>query len=435
MGKMINSYDNEIGQIRTGRLAEILDVAQYHNKKIKHKMRPVAHDIRFSPKELEFPHGISATIVVNRDQLGSWKKIDWKHLNSLFTYTKELWKMYDIELPYNIGTKPKGYQGFYSPEEVNKIIHKNRRFNGWLNAAANFPGLRKAFGKGLSPRGIRSPRSKFYPFCLSLAFPSPGKCEHKMWQIKRRAEAILAAFDGQPKPAWGEIARVMTINIKRNGKIDTGRAALIVAANTLFNSPYLDTYRAARQMMIEFHMANLHHIDDAGIKFNHSPEVVWENAEVVVHKGFMFWKKYHQWNKGYIWVEKSTQETYHDMTGNWFPDEELDKHMNYRYLDVHQTFLNRKRKNDAINYKKELHARIFENPNFTAIVYFEDTYDAGNCYDGTREFLARNKIKNTGIAPINKFFKYEENPRVQRVLDHVLWDLHRKLVATKSSYI
>ena len=112
-------------------------------------------------------------------------------------------------------------------EEADKEIESHARFGGWLKAATTLPAVRKMIERTQSSRGINSD----YTYCdlweVVSRFPSPGNLERLLWKVRRRSEAILAAYEGDFAPAWRDVINALL----RTRSV--GKTAVITSAATL----------------------------------------------------------------------------------------------------------------------------------------------------------------------------------------------------------
>ncbi len=175
-------------------------------------------------------------------------------------------------------------------EEANAEIERYARFGGWLNAAtSNLPAVRKMVERTQSSRGINSD----YTYCnlweVVARFPSPGNLERLLWKVRRRAEAILSAYDdGDFTPAWRDV-----INALLKTK-SVGKAAVIVVAATLgmdirgerdYDKDRLvrPSYQEARDWLAKRRTARFPEPASEGIRHAAEPEL--EESGVRVYPG------------------------------------------------------------------------------------------------------------------------------------------------------
>jgi hypothetical protein len=113
-----------------------------------------------------------------------------------------------------------------SQEGAAHQIESHARMSGWLAAAAKLPAVLKLIEKTQSRRGINSDYTHLSLWNLVERFPSPGHLERKLWLVKRRAEAILGAYERQ-KPSWRSLGEAIMADAR------VGKAAIIAVATNL----------------------------------------------------------------------------------------------------------------------------------------------------------------------------------------------------------
>jgi len=135
-------------------------------------------------------------------------------------------------------------------EEAERLLWEYGRIGGWLRDAAHYPAVAKVIFATQSPRGINSPRTTVPLEGLWTKFPSLGGLERKLWAVRRRAEAILSAYDGDYTVAWRDVARGVLVNA------NVGKAALIAAAYTVaqplprYSGTQFRSVRQARDFLV-----------------------------------------------------------------------------------------------------------------------------------------------------------------------------------------
>jgi hypothetical protein len=216
--------------------------------------------------ELRAPRALSvaeAMEQVRQDSSSDWKPwgryVSVNGLAELTNSAKAEWRKVGIDLPWNLdGLTSSGFSNeierrkgrWYAEWEASEIIGRHARFAGWLRTAVNLPVLRRLIEKTQSVNGVGSPHTHVDLWALSARWPSPGRLERVVKSVRRRGNAILMAYAGQPRVSYKGIALALM------SERTAGKAAVVAVAVTLglcdrYETP---TYRRARQVLIDLHI-------------------------------------------------------------------------------------------------------------------------------------------------------------------------------------
>ncbi len=115
--------------------------------------------------------------------------------------------------PYNYLPSPDHGSKGWKLSAVNAAakMEKFARLGGWIRAAATLPAVRKVLTRNMTPNGKNSPYTRLLPEDLMKKFPSPGRLERLLWATKKKAQAVLAAYEGEFFPSWYSVASALLI--------------------------------------------------------------------------------------------------------------------------------------------------------------------------------------------------------------------------------
>lgn len=296
--------------------------------------------------------------------------------------------------------------------EAGEKIAQFARFGGWLKAAAEFPGIRKLFSKNLSSRGVGSPATRIDPWVVAQRFPSPGNFERRLWKVKKSAEKILSAYEGQ-KPSWLDCYRGLL------GNGNQGKAALIAVALTLGwedswgtrvnehpseGSPPTSAYKKARGWLIQSRKAGKILDTSDGVEMWLSLEPVLVKGGVAVYSGFTHSQdKYRQGCREGMFLVRFGDRTYHS----------LRSEAKCALTEAVRAW----REQDRL---AEMHADLYRflkgEKGFSPIFYRQDSYRAGNCEAGTEAFVSGGTWSGRKFIPGIYLLPYLADERVRRVV-------------------
>lgn len=221
-----------------------------------------------------------------------------------------------VDLIHAAGAEEIGpYGRRLSIDEADRLIETAARIGGWLKAAAQLPALRRVLERGLSPRGMNSPRTKICPFTLWKKFPSPGKLNRTLWKVRRKADHILNAYGGERAP-WADIAYALLLDGRPN------RAALIAAAIRLGHEPYGSCpYKRARDWLVEVRLTGRILDVSDGVEMYLDPLPAFQKAGVTVTCGVLIGRYGHRQTA--FLVRSADGRTYHADQWTFGPREAL----------------------------------------------------------------------------------------------------------------
>lgn len=138
------------------------------------------------------------------------------------------------------------------------IVERVARWSGWLKtAAAECPTVTRVFRVGVTRRSRKigfgySFRERINIFQMMDVFRTPHQLERKLWKVRRRADAILSAYEGDYHPSWLDITRAVLLTPS------VGKAAVIAVATTLTGQrPRKAAYRSARERLVQYRVGTV----------------------------------------------------------------------------------------------------------------------------------------------------------------------------------
>lgn len=273
---------------------------------------------------------------------------------------------------------------------ADRLLREYGRIRGWLTAAAGLPALAKVIKKTQSKRGVNSPYTKLYLPELWSKYPSPGHLERKLWKVRRRAEAILSAYEGEYNPSWNHIAHAI---LKTR---QVGKAAIIVVAETLSSGEDCDHFRnyaAARSFLTSIRTAAFPVADNSdGVEACREVEPVFSRLGISVYR-IRVAEEHGRFSRQLLVRHEKSGRTYHT---EWGHEEQ----------EAVKTALRAWREQDRIaKQNADLAGFLQGEAGFCPMVVREDSYRAGNCGAGTESwarqhgFAARDWIPGHALVP------------------------------------
>jgi len=315
---------------------------------------------------------------------GSEVRIRYGHLKHdvLGVAIKEFEATTGISLPWNLNkvnewggiSKIDESLDFHPREGVQELVRTCTQLAGWLRAAAKLPGVTRMLGRTQSPNGMGSPYTTVNLWDFVAKNPSPGRLERQLWKVRRRAQKILSAWEGDYHPSWASIARALCVTKS------IGKAAVIVAVDTLTdirddNGNYrkIDNYKEAREILVSVRSASFPVADNSdGVNARRKKEPTLSKLGCQVYR-IRLTDQYGRYSLQWL-VTSNSGRTYHSDWGG--AREALQQALRaWRQQDNLQAI-------DA-----ELVGFLNGDEGYTPLVYMKDSYDAGNCSVGTASWL------------------------------------------------
>ena len=349
-------------------------------------------------------------------EMGSTARIRYGHLKHdiLGSSIKEFSNATGIALPWNLNKVDqwKGVESFdeskdqHPREQVQEIVRSCQRLAGWLRAAAELPAVTRMVSRTQSPNGMGSPYTTIHLWDFVAKNPSPGRLERQLWKVKRRAQQILSAWEGEHHPSWASIANALCVTKKSIGK-----AAIIVVAEALTNprddwdGSYrgIGNYQAARDLLVSIRSARFPVADNSdGVNARREEEPSLQKLGISVYR-IRVTEKYGRFSLKWL-VRTDGGRTYHTEWGS--PEEAL---------------------RDAIRAWKRQDELAAENADivgflngdelgFCPLIYLQDSYDAGNCRAGTDSWARQQGWGDRDFVPSVWLIKHLHDEKVRRVV-------------------
>ena len=266
------------------------------------------------------------------------------------------------------------------------------RTAGFLRAAADskLPALKKALEK-TQGNGANSPYTYFSVFQLVDKLRSPGRAERLLWKVKRRAEAIFSAFEGNNAPSWKSIAEALLVTQQ------IGKAAVMAVAGTLSGQSF-SMYRDARQWLVDYHLCKVKD-DSDGVISKREQEPRLEKFGVAVYRIAIDGKYQIEMQ----WLVRTTDgRTYHSQWGG--PREALQ--------DALRAW---KRQDELAAKDADLVGFLNGDHGYCPLIFREDSSGAGNCSAGTESWLRDNGWADRKFIPAVWMVKHLDYGLVRNV--------------------
>lgn len=302
-----------------------------------------------------------------------------------------------------IGSSPfraAGRGRFVSPEGADQLLREYGRIRGWLIAAADLSGVARVIKKTQTTRGVNSPYTKLYLPQMWEKYPSPGHLERKLWKVRRRAEAILSAFEGDYDPSWNDVAHA-TLKTRQVGK-----AAIIVVAETLAGGKHRDRFRnyaAARDFLASIRTAAFPVADNSdGVAARRETEPRLRKLNISVYR-IRVARKYGRFSLKWL-VRTDAGRTFH--FGSDGPEEAL-----------HRAILAWKRQNELAAENADIVGFLRgDELGFCPLITREDSYEAGNCRVGTESWARQQGWGDREFVPGVWLINHLHDEEVRRVV-------------------
>lgn len=295
----------------------------------------------------------------------------------------------------------------YSMEQGDLLIEKAARFGGWLKAAAKLPAVRKLLQKSQSRNGVNSPWTKIDLRDLVAHFPSPGALERRLWAVKKRAEAILLAYEGGIKPSWVNIVRGLMADKS------VGKAAIIAVANQLSGRDRwvggFGKYVWARNWLVEHRSAAYTIVDNSdGVAVRLATVPAYNRHGVQVFRALQMGQ---YGERSLIWLVRKGERTYHS---DWVKpvDAALQAFRAWKEQDRLEA--------DASNRYPEVVAFLKGEGGTCPLITREDSYRAGNCQPGTEAWVREMGWVGKTFIPGPALIPHLQDTRVLRVVQAAL---------------
>lgn len=294
-----------------------------------------------------------------------------------------------------------------SEEDADAEISSHSRFGGWLKAVAELPAVRRVIQKTQSSRGVNSPRTTVDLWSFFEKNPSPGALERKLWQVRRRAVGILAAYEGNKMPSWKSLAQALMVERR------VGKAAIIAVAISISGNSGFRNYREAREWLVDYHLCKVADESD-GVESRREEKPRLEKFGMAVHRIAIPRRNRRGFQVGVDFqflVSASNGRTYHS---NWGGPREA----------LQQALSAWKKQDELAALDAELVGFLNGSEGFCPLVVRQDSYSAGNCSSGTESWLQRHGWGARMFLPSPWLVPHLGDSYVRGVAMKVFQDLH-----------
>jgi hypothetical protein len=330
---------------------------------------------------------------------------------------EELESNTDVVLPWNLN-KVDQWPGIYEideeepvhpREQVCELVHRCCQMAGWLRAAATLPGVCRLLKKTQSIRGMGSPYTTLDLWDFVNRNPSPGRTERQLWKVKRRAQAILAPWEGEHHPSWNSIGHAL------NATRSVGKAAVIVAARTLHSDTYEDYewnggwgYEEAREFLTSIRSARFPIADNSdGVLSRREAQPTLAKLGYAVFR-IRVADQYGRFSKQWL-VRSAEGRTFH--SESWEAKEAL-----YEALEAWREQIRLE------EFEADLIGFLRGTEGYCPLITFQDSRDAGNCGWGTETWLRKHGWDKLEFAPGHWLIPHLHERRVRNVAKKVYQD-------------
>ncbi len=335
-------------------------------------------------------------------------------------------------------------------------VEETVRMAGWMRKASEMdedgkvklPYLVYFLKKTLTSRGINSPHCHLHLQRFIRNTRSPGRAQHKLFQIKIRANRILKPYG--LKVSWASLGSVCSTGlVNRPGKAARKAAAMTISffiskkkLNSLdFEKKEDGTWRRGRDCEILAKARGLKELKDADMaiikwamekvssgQFSCIREAL-EKANHELHPdatdGVRGWielkegQKIHGITVEKLWTEDGAQwlvfgfgRTFHFSGYSYQFKGEGPK------VAVQEALVAWKKRKEIEKMESEFLAQL-RPEGFCPIVWREDSFRAGNCRYGTESWLRKKGLFEQAFVRVDALVPHMENPLVRNVLKTV----------------